>query len=102
MCYAARRRALPIQIPEEDREAIEKLVDLSPEETSRLIDALRQVPPTLSSRRLAVQVADRTGLDKQMTRDIIRVLRGMYGVRAALDPRGLDEVVEGICTAVEA
>lgn len=92
---------LPLEIPSDDLDALEVLVELNEQQSRGLIEALRTATPTLYPSRLVKQVAARTSFGKAPAKDVIRVLRGVYRVRTTLEAP-LSEIVDAVLAAMDA
>src|ERR1700730_11637421 len=92
---------LSLDIPPADLDALEVFVGLEEEQRRSLIKALGSANATLYPARLVKQVAAKASLGSADARNIVRVLRGMYRVRAAQEAP-LPEIVDAIIAAIEA
>ena len=87
-------------IPEEDRDSLRRLADLSDEEYKKLRKSVDQIEPTLDE-VFAEKVAEQTGLDVA----VVNALLGMYMAWARQRQhtpleRFVDEVCEGVAEAM--
>ena len=91
---------ITLTIPEVHRQPLARLLALPEESVRQMIEALRQMEPTLDISNLAPQVAAAASLAPGETEDIFRMLQSLYLVRAA---RGasIADFVDALCRAAE-
>ncbi len=74
-----------LSIPDKDIEPLQKLASLSDDERLKLLNAIKQIEPTLQLGKLNSKIAEKVDLDKQELLPIIKMFGSMYRGRISSD-----------------
>jgi hypothetical protein len=90
--------AVEVRIPEEQQEALARLLSLSREDAATLLTALEGEPPSLSLAILARHVSTKLTIPRKQLTEILLVLAGMY-LTCQTNGRSREEFVDAVLTA---